>query len=131
MTSFDVLTKISSEGTPLTFVHKELRSGNPDYYECNNQTKGCVCLQFRFGVVLDGERGRRPHWKSTEQLLNEAVSQRNQPKKLGYIRSTSLICGHSLVAIKPMLFNFKLVEQSINYSIIKLMEEGRSRFKFA
>lgn len=32
-------------------------------------------LSFRFGVVLDGERGRRPHWKSTEQLLTQAVSE--------------------------------------------------------
>ena len=30
-------------------------------------------------MVLDGERGRRPHWKSTEQLLTQAVSRGIRP----------------------------------------------------
>lgn len=46
-----------------------------------------------FGVVLDGERGRRPHWKSTEQLLTEAVKD-IQPPSVKFLSIGTRVCAH-------------------------------------
>lgn len=48
-------------------------------------------------MVLDGERGRRPHWKSTEQLLTQAVSREIKPCVLFRVSSLVLVVFHPVV----------------------------------
>ena len=50
----------------------------------------CVC---RFGVVLDGERGRRPHWRSTEQMLSQAIKD-IQPPSVQFLPIGTRVCAH-------------------------------------